>query len=86
MDTRQVIEAYYQTVNAGDWEAWLKLFDDNVVIEEQLAGHLDGIEVLRGAAGGLERGYPRFQMIPQYTMENFHDTVPFQPFVNQDLS
>jgi ketosteroid isomerase-like protein len=126
MDTRQVIETYYKTVNAGDWETWLTLFDDNVVMEEQLAGHLEGIEVLRGAVGGLERGYSRFQMTPQYVvieddqacviwrfeganaagvpinarganyfrieggkivrMENFHDTVPFQPFINQDLS
>ena len=82
--------------------------------------------MLRGAVGGLERGYSRFQMTPLYIviedheacviwhceaanavgvpidarganyfrivdgkivqMDNFHDTVPFQPFVNQDLS
>jgi len=23
MDTREVVERYYETVHAGDWDAWL---------------------------------------------------------------
>jgi ketosteroid isomerase-like protein len=125
MDTRSVIEKYYQTVNAGDWEAWLTLFDDRVVIDEQLAGHVEGIEILRGAVGALKKGYSFFKNQPAHIvvngdeacvvsrisaanaagvpieanvanyfrltggkivyMANFHDTVPFQPFVSQVL-
>lgn len=125
MDTKQVIDAYYESVNAGDWDRWLTLFDDNVVMEEQLAGHVEGVEVLRGAVGGLKAGYSKFLMHPQYTvidgdkaaviwhceaanasgvpidarganyfevrdgkivrMENFHDTVAFKPFTEQEL-
>lgn len=65
MDTKEVISKYYNYVNAGDWNNWLTLFDDNIVMDEQLAGHLEGIEILRGAVGGMEKGYSKFLMHPQ---------------------
>lgn len=123
MTTREVIDQYYSSVNSGDWDTWLTLFDDGVVIDEQIAGHVEGIDVLRGAVGGLKRGYSKFLMHPLHVvvqgdeacviwhceaanasgvpidakganyfrlkngkiayMANFHDTVPFQPFINQ---
>lgn len=125
VETKTAIDRYYEAVNAGDWDTWLTLFTDNVVIDEQLAGHLEGVNLLRGAVGGLKKGYSRFQNIPVHTviagdeacvashisaanasgvpieanvanyfrleggkiayMANFHDTVPFAPFVNQKL-
>jgi ketosteroid isomerase-like protein len=124
-DTREVVDRYYAAVNQGDWDSWLELFDDQVVLDEQLAGHLQGVDVLRGAVGGLKRGYSKFQMQPLHTvveasqacvvwrcdaanasgvpisatganyfvvehglityMANFHDSVPFRPFLDQDL-
>ena len=123
MTTRSVVDAYYDTVNSGDWDTWLTLFTETVVVDEQLAGHVEGIGVLRDSVGGLKRGYSRFQNVPVHIvvsgdeacvvshisaanasgvpieanvanyfrldggkiayMANFHDTVPFQPFVNQ---
>lgn len=123
MTTRSVIDTYYTSVNDGDWDTWLTLFTETVVIDEQLAGHVEGIEILRGAVGGLKSGYSRFQNQPTHViineneacvishisaanasgvpieanvanyfrlergkiayMANFHDTVPFAPFVNQ---
>jgi ketosteroid isomerase-like protein len=125
MDTRQIIDRYYQTVNDGDWQSWLTLFQDNVVIDEQLAGHVEGIGVLQGAVGMMEKGYSKFQNVPKHVvvngdeacvishisaanakgepieanvanyfrikdgkiayMANFHDSRPFDPFVNQKL-
>jgi ketosteroid isomerase-like protein len=124
-NTRDVVIAYYESVNKGDWDSWLTLFDDNVVIDEQLAGHVEGIGVLRGAIDGMKKGYSKFQNQPKHVvidgneacvvshisaanasgvpieanvanyfrlengkikyMANFHDTVPFGPFVNQKL-
>ncbi|MBV9691935.1 MAG: nuclear transport factor 2 family protein [Ktedonobacteraceae bacterium] len=124
-NTRDVVIAYYELVNKGDWDSWLTLFDDNVVIDEQLAGHVEGIGVLRGAIDGMKKGYSKFQNQPKHVvidgneacvvshisaanasgvpieanvanyfrlengkikyMANFHDTVPFGPFVNQKL-
>ena len=123
MDTREIVLKYYETVNTGNWDGWLALFADNIVMDEQLAGHLEGIALLQGAVGGLKRGYSKFLNQPKYIvvqgseacvtshisaanasgvpieanvanyfrleggkivyMANFHDTVPFAPFVNQ---
>jgi ketosteroid isomerase-like protein len=125
MTTREVIDLYYNSVNAGDWDTWLTLFDDNVVIDEQLAGHVQGVEILRGAIGVMKKGYSKFQNVPKDVivegdsafvashisaanaagvaieaevanrfhlkngkivyMQNYHDTRPFDPFVNQKL-
>jgi ketosteroid isomerase-like protein len=123
MNTQDIINKYYESANAGDWNTWVSLFADNMVMDEQLAGHLEGIETLRGAIGGLETGYSRFQNqivingqeacvvshisaanasgvpieanVANYFriengkiayMANFHDTRPFDPFVNQNAS
>jgi ketosteroid isomerase-like protein len=126
VDPRDVLIAYYRSANAGDWQTWLTLFQEDVVIDEQLAGHVEGLDILRGAIGGMEKGYSRFQNVPRQMvvqgnnaavvshisaanaagepieaevtnyfqfrdgkisyMANFHDTRPFDPFVNQDLS
>jgi ketosteroid isomerase-like protein len=125
MDTREIVDRYYQYVNKGDWQSWLTLFQDNVVIDEQLAGHVEGIGVLQGAVGMMEKGYSKFQNVPKHVvvngdeacvvshisaanakgepieanvanyfrikdgkiayMANFHDSRPFDPFVNQKL-
>ncbi|WP_341530221.1 nuclear transport factor 2 family protein [Nostoc sp. UHCC 0302] len=126
MNTRDIINKYYEVVNAGDWDTWLTLFDDNVVVDEQLAGHIEGVGVLQGAVGGIKKGYSKFQNLPKQIvingheacvvshisaanatgvlieanvanyfrlkngkityMANFHDTRPFDPFVNQRLN
>lgn len=134
MDVRQVIESYYDCVNRGDWQQWLTLFSDDVVGDEQLAGHFAGIDVLRGAIDAISNGYSRFNMFPQRIvvdgdaacvvwrcdaanaagvpiaypdnsgrqviganffqvqngkivyMRTIHDSLPFQPFVNQTPS
>jgi ketosteroid isomerase-like protein len=63
-----VIDRYYETVNAGDWDSWLTLFADDVVVDEQLAGHLEGLGVLRGAVGAMKRGYSKFLMLPEHVV------------------
>jgi ketosteroid isomerase-like protein len=68
MDTREVIERYYETVNAGDWEQWLTLFADDVVVDEQIAGHLEGIGVLRGVVDDIRKGFPKFLMLAEHTV------------------
>lgn len=120
-----VISRYYETVNAGKWDEWLALFADDVIVDEQLAGHLEGVSALDGAGAAIDRGYAKFQMLPLHTvidgaqvaviwrciaanasgvpidarganyftvdggkityMANFHDTVAFKPFTDQQL-
>jgi len=126
LDTREIVEQYYHYVNQGDWDKWLGLFADDIEIDEQLAGHVVGIDVLRGAIGGMKNGYSKFKNRPKHIvvdgneacvvskieaanaagvpieanvanyfrikkgkiayMANFHDTRPFDPFVNQVLT
>jgi ketosteroid isomerase-like protein len=66
MNTRDVIEMYYDSVNRGDWDTWLTLFKDDVAIDEQLAGHVEGVEILRGAIDVMQRGYSKFQNVPRH--------------------
>ncbi len=66
MTTREIIDTYYAAVNRGDWDTWLTLFAEDVVIDEQLAGHVEGAAVLRGAVAGLKRGYSKFQNHPHH--------------------
>ena len=120
-----MILAYYKSVNAGDWQTWLSLFQEDVVIDEQLAGHMEGLDSLHGAIDAMKKGYSTFQNVPKHIvcqgdkaavfshisatnaagepieaevanyfklrdgkiayMATFHDTRPFDPFVNQKL-
>jgi hypothetical protein len=64
MDSRVIIDRYYELANKGDWTTWLTLFDDNVIGDEQIAGHFEGIDVLRGAGDAIQKGYKPFHMQP----------------------
>lgn len=66
MSILEVIEKYYDSVNKGDWDTWLTLFTEDVVVDEQLAGHVEGLGVLRGAVGGIKRGYSKFQNVARH--------------------
>lgn len=125
MNTKEVINKYYEYLNVGDWNSWLTLFDEKVVLDEQLAGHSEGIENISVTAGSWAKGYSKFLMHPQNILvegceacviwrceaanasgvsidangvnffrvmndkivylSNFHDSRPFDPFVNQKL-
>jgi ketosteroid isomerase-like protein len=63
--TRELIEGYYAYANRADWDAWLSLFSDDVVGDEQLPGHFEGIDFLKGVVQGISTGYSRFNMYPQ---------------------
>ena len=75
MTTRETIETYYASVNRGDWDTWLTLFTDGVVIDEQLAGHVEGIEILRGAIDGMKQGYSKFQNVPKHIVVDGDEAV-----------
>lgn len=123
METRKIIETYYKLANAGDWDAWCDLFAEDMVMDEQLAGHIEGLATLRPMMGGMDKAYSKFQNVPKHIivegdqaavvshisaanaagvpieaevmnyfrvenskiayMANFHDSVPFKPFLEQ---
>lgn len=125
MTNKEIIDAYYKYANAGDWDKWCDLFTDDMVMDEQLAGHIEGLATLRPMMGGMKIAYSKFQNVPKYIlvdgaqgavvshisaanaagvpieadvmnyfifrdgkisyMANFHDSKPFEPFLNQKL-
>lgn len=53
MGTREVVAEYFECVNSGRWDDWLALFADDIVMDEQLGGHLEGIKALSASIEGL---------------------------------
>jgi hypothetical protein len=64
MDTRSVIESYYQYGSPQDRTRWLALFDAAVVMEEQLVGRVVGIEALTQMIGTVDAAFPEFRAVP----------------------
>lgn len=60
MTTREIVLQYFECVNTGRWEEYIGLFANDVVMDEQLAGHLVGIGEVRRGIEGL-RTAPRFK-------------------------
>ena len=61
---REIIGQYYSYVNTGNWDGWMTLMDENIVVDEQLAGHAEGAASLAGIGDVINKGYSKFQMHP----------------------
>jgi ketosteroid isomerase-like protein len=67
---KEVIDLYYKHANAGEWDAWCDLFTDDTVMDEQLAGHIEGLSTLRPMMGGMGKAYSKFQNVPKHIIVN----------------
>lgn len=65
MDTKAVVTRYYELANAGNWDAWCDLFAVDQVMDEQLAGHVEGRETLRTMMAGFPGMYASFRNQPK---------------------
>ncbi|MFE3648253.1 nuclear transport factor 2 family protein [Streptomyces sp. NPDC059152] len=65
-DTRDVLARYYVYANAGDWDRWCDLFAADMVMDEQLAGRIEGRDTLRSMMAGMEELYSSFENIPSH--------------------
>ncbi len=66
MDTTEVLSRYYQFANAGDWQSWCDLFTPDMVMDEQLAGHVEGRDRLQDMMAGFGAMYASFQNVPRH--------------------
>jgi ketosteroid isomerase-like protein len=66
MNNREVVETYYKHANANDWMAWCDLFSDDMIMDEQLAGHIEGLPKLRDMMKGMKGAFPTFQNKPRH--------------------
>ena len=65
MTTKEIIEEYFECINSGDWETWLTLFDDNVVFDEAISGHIEGIQSLKESVESTEKEFSMFRVNPR---------------------
>lgn len=68
MSVRSVIKKYYEYANEGNWDAWCDLFAESMVMDEQLAGHIEGLPKLRSMMAGMKDMYSKFQNVPDQIM------------------
>jgi ketosteroid isomerase-like protein len=68
MSTTDTIRKYYEHANAGEWGAWCDLFADDMVMDEQLAGHIEGLATLRPMMDGMDGVYSVFQNVPKHVV------------------
>lgn len=70
MNATDVVVRYYQLANAGDWKSWCDLFADDMVMDEQLAGHVEGKATLATMMAGFPEMYASFQNVPRNVIVN----------------
>jgi ketosteroid isomerase-like protein len=75
--TREVIDRYYELANAGRWDEWCDLFGENQVMDEQLAGHVEGLATLREMMKGMDAAYARFQNVPRHIIVDGEQAAVF---------
>jgi ketosteroid isomerase-like protein len=68
VSVNDILTQYYQLANSGDWDKWCGLFAANVVMDEQMAGHVEGREPLREMMKGFPALYAQFANIPKRTV------------------
>jgi predicted ester cyclase/ketosteroid isomerase-like protein len=74
--TREVVDEYYKQANAGNWDAWCDLFAPDYAMDEQLGGHIEGLDTLRGMMKGFPEVYAKFQNVPrQIIIDGNHAAV-----------
>lgn len=61
MSPVEIIENYFQYINNQDWEKWLTLFDENIVVDEALTGHIEGLKAMQDSAKGIQQGFSKFE-------------------------
>jgi len=66
MNVAEVVTRYYELANQGAWDAWCDLFAPDQVMDEQLAGHIEGRENLRTIMRGFPGMYASFHNVPQH--------------------
>ena len=75
MNTRDVVNRYYELANRGEWNAWTDLFAEDQVMQEQLAGRVEGRETLRSMMAGFPDMYAEFHNVPQHVVVDGEQAV-----------
>jgi ketosteroid isomerase-like protein len=66
LSTEQIVRKYYELANKNDWDTWSELFAIDTVMDEQLAGHIEGKDTLHQMMKGFPDMYASFRNVPQH--------------------
>ena len=66
MTNKEIIEKYFEYAGAGKWNEWCDLFSEDMVYQEQLAGRIEGREVMRPMMLGFPQAYKSFKNTPKH--------------------
>lgn len=64
MTTAELLQEYYRLANEAQWMSWCELFTSDVVMDEQLAGHVEGRNTLQAMMAGFGDTWQRFANVP----------------------
>jgi ketosteroid isomerase-like protein len=65
-NVKEVVTRYYELANAGNWDEWCDLFAPDQVMDEQMAGHIEGQDALRAVMKGFPSMYASFRNEPRH--------------------
>jgi ketosteroid isomerase-like protein len=68
MEIEDVLNRYYQLASAGDWTQWCELFTADTMMDEQLAGHVEGRGTLLAMMSGFPAVWESFTNDPRHTV------------------
>lgn len=60
MQTKEVVEAYFNDINSGNWEHWLTLFSEESIFDDAVSGRLQGLKAMQECADGMVREFDSF--------------------------
>ncbi|MGF1661909.1 MAG: nuclear transport factor 2 family protein [Kineosporiaceae bacterium] len=70
--TRDLIRRYYELANTGRWQEWAALFAPDAVVDEQLAGRIEGRAALASIVSGFPGTYSSFRNDPRHVLVEAH--------------
>jgi ketosteroid isomerase-like protein len=65
-DLKEIVTRYYELANSGQWDAWCDLFAPDQVMDEQMAGHIEGRAALRAVVRGFPTTFTSFRNEPRH--------------------
>jgi ketosteroid isomerase-like protein len=65
-ELKELMTKYYKAGSTADWTTLQELLHENVVVDEQLAGHLEGHPAMKALYEGIQKSYKSFDMCPEH--------------------
>lgn len=65
MTTREIIDKYFETVNARNWDEWITLFAEDIVFDDAISGRISGLAEMKKSVEGTDGAFESFSNNPE---------------------